>query len=98
MADGSIAVFNLLADVLSENQLSLQDVIFVHWFIRDMKTFSLLNEIYIKYFDVNPPARACIEVELPSSSSVLMEVVVARSKSSRQLRMKEFSFADYYNL
>ena len=45
-------------------------------FLKDMNDFAAMNEVYGKYFVVNPPARSTIEVaRLPRDSRVEIEVV-----------------------
>ena len=45
-------------------------------FIKDMNSFSKVNEIYAQYFTKNQPARSCVEVaRLPMDVLVEIEVI-----------------------
>ncbi|XP_065051613.1 uncharacterized protein LOC135681209 [Rhopilema esculentum] len=54
------ALQNLKA-LLSENGCKMADCVRVHLFLRDMKLFASINEVYKEFFFVNPPARVCVE-------------------------------------
>jgi aminoacrylate peracid reductase len=43
---------------------SLKDVTFNHIFLKDLKDYAAMNEVYREYFPENPPARYCIRAEL----------------------------------
>lgn len=43
---------------------SLKDVTFNHIFLRDLKDYAAMNEVYREYFSENPPARYCIRADL----------------------------------
>lgn len=62
--------------VLEEAGASLNDVVKVSVFIKDMNDFGLINEIYATYFTENKPARACVEVaRLPRDVKIEIEVI-----------------------
>lgn len=45
-------------------------------FLKDMNDFGAMNEVYLKYFHSNPPARSTIEVaRLPKDAMVEIEVI-----------------------
>jgi len=44
-------------------------------FIKNMKDFSDVNEVYASYFKDKEPARSCVEVKLPKDALVEIEVV-----------------------
>ena len=53
---------------------SLEKVVKVTVFLRDMADFNKLNEIYAKYFPVDPPARTCVAVkEVPGNFPLKIE-------------------------
>lgn len=69
-----------LEQLVTKAGSSLQDVVKVNIYILDMSQFSLVNEIYIKYFSKDgkagndPPARACVAVhQLPAGAKVEIE-------------------------
>ena len=43
---------------------TLDDVVFNSIFLRDLKDYGGMNEIYAEYFGVRPPARYCIRADL----------------------------------
>lgn len=62
--------------VLKEAGTSLENVVKTTVFIKDMNDFSLMNEVYAKYFSSHKPARSCVEVaRLPKDVLVEMEVI-----------------------
>lgn len=69
--DQTEVVLKNLKFILKESGYSLKDVMKAEVFIEDMEEFSKMNEVYGKYFDEEPPARACIEVSnLPKNVKV----------------------------
>lgn len=43
---------------------SLRDVTFNHIFLKDLKDYAAMNEVYKEYFPGSPPARYCIRADL----------------------------------
>jgi len=43
---------------------SLKDVTFNHIFLKDLKDYAAMNEVYREYFLEDPPARYCIRADL----------------------------------
>ena len=43
---------------------SLADVAFNHIFLKDLKDYAAMNEVYREYFASSPPARYCIRADL----------------------------------
>jgi aminoacrylate peracid reductase len=43
---------------------SLSDVAFNHIFLKDLKDYAAMNEVYREYFPKEPPARYCIRADL----------------------------------
>ena len=69
--DQTEVVLKNLKFILKESGYSLEDVMKAEVFIDDMEEFSKMNEVYGKYFNEEPPARACIEVSnLPKNVKV----------------------------
>lgn len=55
---------------------SLDRVVKVAVFLKDMNDFTTMNEVYALYFPANPPARTTVEVaRLPRDFLVEMEVI-----------------------
>lgn len=68
-------LINLQA-VLAAAGGSLDDVVKVTCFIRDMEQFAVINEVYARFFNEPYPARSCVEVSrLPKDVAVEIEAV-----------------------
>lgn len=67
-------VMNNLKAVLAEAGASFANAVKMTIFLKDMKDFATVNQVYSGYFDPeNAPARACVEVSrLPKD--VLVEI------------------------
>lgn len=65
-------VLENLKEVLSQTNLNLSDVVRTDIFVKDIKNFTRVNEIYTSYFTNNPqPARQTVEVSnLPKGALV----------------------------
>lgn len=62
--------------ILEEAGSSLERVLKVTIFIKNMDDFSKVNEVYGQYFIEHKPARSCIAVkELPKNSIVEIEAI-----------------------
>lgn len=69
-------VFANMKAVLEACGSSLGQVLKTTVFIKDMGEFAKMNEVYGKYFDVNPPARSTVEVaRLPRDVKVEIEAI-----------------------
>ncbi len=45
-------------------------------FLRDMADYQEVNEVYARYFPINPPARSCVAVkEIPGNYPLEIEVI-----------------------
>ena len=65
--------------LLESSGLTLNDVIKTTVFLKDLKTFSTVNEIYNQYFEKPYPARSTIGVsELPLGSLIEIEAIAHR--------------------
>ncbi|MBD7914910.1 RidA family protein [Clostridium sp. Sa3CUN1] len=64
--------------VLEQAGSSLDKVVKVVVFIKDMNDFAQVNEVYGQYFTENAPARSCVEVaRLPKDCVVEIEAVAS---------------------
>ncbi len=81
LVDGDIAaqteqVVKNLKAVLEACGSSLGDVVKTTVFLKDMGEFAKMNEVYGRYFNQNPPARATVEAaRLPRDVRVEIECV-----------------------
>ncbi|KAI7967238.1 hypothetical protein MJO29_000515 [Puccinia striiformis f. sp. tritici] len=68
-----------LSKVLNEAGGSLESVIKVTVFIKDMNQFSKINQVYATFFKDHKPARSCVEVaRLPLDVLVEIEAVATK--------------------
>jgi len=68
---------NLLV-ILKENGLGYGNITAVTIYLKDMKKFGLLNQLYSPYFNASFPSRTCIAVaDLPVNANVEMTVTAA---------------------
>ena len=66
------------AKVLNEAGYDFGDVVQSQVFISDMKNYRAMNEVYTKYFDRAPPARAAVETVL--FPGALIEIMMTAQK------------------
>jgi 2-iminobutanoate/2-iminopropanoate deaminase len=65
--------------ILEAAGASLDDVVKCTVFLKDMNTFSEMNEKYTEFFTNNPPARAAVEVaRLPLDVGVEIEAIAIK--------------------
>lgn len=78
VAEQTARVLENLKAVLEAAGSSLDRVLKTTVFLKDMGEFAAMNEVYGRYFHVNPPARATVEAaRLPRDSRVEIECVAA---------------------
>ncbi len=81
MVEGDIAVqtervMENLKGLLAACGSSLENVVKTTVFMKDMGEFAKMNEVYGRYFSVNPPARATVEAaRLPRDVRVEIECI-----------------------
>lgn len=64
--------------ILKEAGMTLDDVIKTTVYVKDLKDFSIVNEIYSSYFS-EYPARSCIQVaQLPLNGLVEIECIACK--------------------
>lgn len=67
---------NNLRNILIAAGSSLENVVKVTLFIKNMDDFAMINEVYGEFFPADPPARACVEVaRLPKDAHFEVEAV-----------------------
>ncbi len=70
-----LALNNVKA-VLEEGGASLETVVKVTVFVKDMNNFGAINEVYAEYFTEHKPARSLVEVSrLPKDGVIEIEAV-----------------------
>jgi len=81
LVEGSIEfqteqVFKNLTAILAEKQLTLNDVVKVTVFLKDMNEFQEMNQVYAAFFGEHKPARSTIEVaRLPKDVKIEIELI-----------------------
>ena len=69
-------VLNNIKNLLNEKNSSLKNIIKFTVFLTDLSKFNDLNDVFIKTFPNNPPARSVVEVcKLPMDSDVEIECI-----------------------
>ncbi|MBS5787237.1 RidA family protein [Clostridioides mangenotii] len=62
--------------ILEEAGTSMDKVFKTTVFVKDLKDFNDVNEVYATYFEKNPPARSCVQVaQLPKDAVVEIEAL-----------------------
>jgi 2-iminobutanoate/2-iminopropanoate deaminase len=78
-----IQVMQNIGFVLRHAGLDYKDVATVTIYLKDMKNFKPLNEIYSSYFNGTYPARTCIAVaDLPVNANVEMTVTAVLNETA----------------
>jgi 2-iminobutanoate/2-iminopropanoate deaminase len=81
VAEQTEQVFKNLAAVLEAAGSSLDRIVKTTVFLADMKEFSGMNEVYAKFFEGAPPARATVAAAgLPRDARVEIEAVALVSE------------------
>jgi 2-iminobutanoate/2-iminopropanoate deaminase len=64
--------------ILSEARMSYSNILKCSIFIKNMDDFSIINEVYGRFFTNNPPARETVEVSrLPKNVNVEISCIAA---------------------
>jgi len=72
-------VMKNIGEILKEAGFSYSDVVKSTCLLSDMGNFSAMNEVYGKYYNENPPARAAFAVkELPLSVLIEIETIAVK--------------------
>ena len=62
--------------ILKEAKLTVNNLVKVSIFLKDIKTFQKVNEIYAEYIKDSKPARACMEIgNLPLNALIEIEAI-----------------------
>ncbi|XP_041827995.1 diphthine--ammonia ligase isoform X2 [Melanotaenia boesemani] len=72
----TMAAFTQLQNELDSRAWKMKNIILVHLYVRNMEDFALLNVVYKKHFDINPPARVCVQAPLPSGQLLQMDCLL----------------------
>lgn len=76
IAEQTEQVMRNLSQVFAAAGASLNQVVKTTVFLADMNDFTAMNEVYGRYFDENPPARATVQAgRLPRDAKVEIEAI-----------------------
>lgn len=79
ICEATHACLTNIKHILNEADCSMQNVIKVEIFIKNMADFVQVNEIYAQYFEAPYPARACVAVaELPKNALIEIQCVARK--------------------
>ncbi|MCK5475088.1 MAG: Rid family detoxifying hydrolase [Candidatus Pacebacteria bacterium] len=77
--DQTKQVLDNIGEILNASGLNYENVAKVTVYLSDMSDFREMNEVYIKYFKKDFPARSTIQVsELPKEVGIEMDVIAAK--------------------
>lgn len=77
--DQIIDIFDNLRHILIKYKLGFANIQSSKLLVKDMNNFSKINSIYVKYFTKPlPPARICVETNLPDSMHAQLSVVILK--------------------
>ncbi|XP_072123093.1 diphthine--ammonia ligase isoform X2 [Mobula birostris] len=82
--DASRQLFSLLQVELKMKDYTLSDIILLHLYIKDIMDFGTINSVYQSYFNLNPPARVCVEVPLPDGILLQVDCLLHKNESASQ--------------
>lgn len=69
-------VFKNITAILTEAGAYLHDVVKTTVFLKDINDFTAMNEVYNRYFIVDPPARSCVQVAaIPKGALIEIESI-----------------------
>jgi 2-iminobutanoate/2-iminopropanoate deaminase len=73
------AVIKNIEAILRARGLTLDNVVKTTVYMTDLGEFRKMNEVYARFFAINPPARATVEVKaLPKAALVEIEAVAVK--------------------
>ncbi len=73
-------VFQNIKSILSEENLTLANVVKTTCFLSDMNDFAVFNKLYEAEFGTNKPVRSTVQVaRLPRDAKVEIEVIAEKS-------------------
>ncbi|RLG51762.1 MAG: hypothetical protein DRN99_08240 [Thermoproteota archaeon] len=61
--------------ILEEAGSSLDKVVKVTVYLRDLSDFQLFNEVYSRYFPEAPPARSTLQAKLPKDARLMLDAI-----------------------
>jgi 2-iminobutanoate/2-iminopropanoate deaminase len=69
-------VLENIKGVLESQKLGMENVVKITIFLKDIRNFNQVNEVYAPYFPSSPPARSTVEVaRLPRDAEIEIEAI-----------------------
>jgi len=69
-------VLKNIKGILESQGLGMDDIIKINIFLKDLRDFGKVNEVYATYFLKNPPARSTVQVSnLPRNAEIEIEAI-----------------------
>jgi enamine deaminase RidA (YjgF/YER057c/UK114 family) len=82
------SVMETLEKQLTENGYTLRDICYITLYVKDMRKYSKINDVYAQVLNFqNPPTRVCVECPLPENCHVILEAVAFKPNSYGQLHI-----------
>uniref|UniRef100_V9KG05 Diphthine--ammonia ligase n=1 Tax=Callorhinchus milii TaxID=7868 RepID=V9KG05_CALMI len=81
--------FFLLQAQLETKGYMLTDIVLVHLYVQSMSDFAAINVVYQSYFNLNPPARVCVEASLPDGVLLQLDCLVHKNELTTHEPFKE---------
>lgn len=76
IAHATELVLNNIKVIIENAGSTLQNVVKITVYLKDMECFQQMNEIYKKFFPSNPPSRTCIGVaDLPAGAPIEIDAI-----------------------
>ncbi|XP_074658727.1 uncharacterized protein LOC141911627 isoform X2 [Tubulanus polymorphus] len=89
--DMTYSVMERLRSVLCAREFLMSDIVVLHLFVQDMNDFKYINLAYKKFFDLNPPARVCVEVNLPDPFLLQVDCFACKCNERKTLHVQGLS-------
>ncbi len=69
-------VLENIKSILNSQGLEMDDLVKVTIYLKDLRNFSQINELYATYFSKTPPARSTLQVsDLPKNAEIEIEAI-----------------------
>ncbi|MBN1365496.1 MAG: reactive intermediate/imine deaminase [Syntrophaceae bacterium] len=77
--DATKQIFNNIQAILRKTDLDLSNIVKTTIFLKNIKDFPSVNEVYADFFPKDPPARSTVEASvLPKGALIEIEAIAVR--------------------
>ncbi|EGG21287.1 endoribonuclease L-PSP domain-containing protein [Cavenderia fasciculata] len=80
-----------ISEKLKSLSMTMENLVFVNLYLKDMNDFGIINQNYYKHFKENPSARACIQVGLPVPNCKVMVDCIGHQVVKKNLHVQSIS-------